>query len=103
MVGTTVSNAAWTAPAYAAVTVVAVDVETEFVEIVKVPEVASEGTLTVVGTVIAAEFPETRTLNPPAGAGPFRVMVPEAVPPPNTCDGVIDSEANRGSTVTDAL
>jgi len=54
----------------------------------KVTDVALRGTTTVAGTPTELESDVNATVNPPSGAGPIKVTVPVALPPPITLDGV---------------
>lgn len=69
----------------------AVVLETVVVVIVKVLLVAPAGTVTLGGTVAAAELSESVTTAPPEGAAPLRVTVPVDEAPPTTVDGLSES------------
>ena len=53
----------------------------------KVTDVALRGTTTDAGTPAAIESEVNATVKPPSGAGPVKVTVPVAFPPPITLDG----------------
>ena len=64
-----------------AVIVAVVAAPTAFPVMVNLAEVAPAATVTVCGTVAAAELLMRLTMNPPVGAAAFRVTVPEEVEP----------------------
>jgi hypothetical protein len=77
--------------------VTGVAAETESAVIVNVLVVAPAEIVTVAGTVAAAVLELARkTPHPPVGAGPLKVTVPVAVPPPETLVGLTVREAGVG-------
>lgn len=85
-------------PLYEAEMFAVVEVITILVFTTKVALVAPAGTVTLAGTLAARLSLVTRTCEPPAGAGPFRVTVPVEVPrgPPTTLFGLSVSEDTAG-------
>ena len=82
----------------------AVALATGVVVTLKFALVAPAGTVTVEETAAAGWLLETATSAPPAGAGPFSVMVPVAEVAPVTLVGLTASEDTTGArTVSDAL
>jgi len=80
-----------------AVSVTGVLVETDFVENVKGTELEPEGTVTLAGTFTTAELDANPTLKPAAGAGPFRVTVPDEERLPTTLFEASESDATCGA------
>ena len=86
-----------------AVTVIVDDVvaDTALVETVKFTVVAPAGTVTLAATVAAVVLLEDSvTTVPPAGAGPFSVIVPVLEVPPLTDVGFSTTEIGAGVGVT---
>lgn len=72
---------------------------TPVVEIVNVDDVCPAGIVREEGTV-ANELPlESETIVPPVAAGPFKVTVPVAEPPPNTVVGLRVRDASVGGVI----
>jgi len=83
----TVTCADFDVPFADAVIVTCLSATTADVVTSKVADVAFRGTVTVAGTPAAIASEESDTVKPPSGAGPVKVMVPVAVPPPIRLDG----------------
>jgi hypothetical protein len=71
-----------------AVTVAVVFRATGFAVSVKLPNIEPAGTTTDVGTVADAEFDDSMTVVPPAGAKPLRATRPDDVVPPSPLPGL---------------
>ena len=94
--GFTVRVAVRDTPPNALVMLTAVDVVTEEVVIGKFALVAPAGTVTLAGTVTAAELSDNVTAVPPEGAAALRVTVPVEEFPPTTLVGFSDSAESVG-------
>src|SRR3954451_979827 len=92
--GLTVSVAMRLTPAYVAVMVAVVAAVIDVVVAVNVLLVAPAATVTLVGTVTAAELSDNATTAPPAGAAALRVTVPVDELPPTTAVGLSESPDN---------
>jgi hypothetical protein len=77
-----------------------VDVDTVVVVTVKVAVVAPAATVTLPGTVVAAESSASVTIAPPAGAALVSVTVPVDELPPVTLVGLNASEESDAGGVT---
>ena len=73
-----------------------VGVDTGLVVTVKVALVAPAATVTLVGTVAAAESSESDTAAPPAGAAALKVTTPVEEAPPTTLAGLTDKAERVG-------
>jgi hypothetical protein len=81
-----------------------VDVATALVVTLNVALAAPAATVTLAGTDATGLLLESATCAPPAGAGPFRVTLPDAGVPPVRLAGLIASdEITAGNTVREAL
>lgn len=94
--GFTVRVAVRDTPPNALVMLTAVDVVTEEVMIGKFALVAPAGTVTLAGTVTAAELSDNVTAVPPEGAAALKVTVPVEEFPPTTLVGFSDSAESVG-------
>ena len=95
--GVTVNVAVCVTPPREAEIVTGVAAETESAVTVNVLDIAPAETKTLAGTVAAPVLELVRaTDSPPVGAGPFKVTVPVAVPPPGTLVGLTVREAGVG-------
>ena len=101
--GFTVSVAVRDTPPNALVMLTAVDVVTEEVVIGKFALVAPAGTVTLAGTVTAAELSDNVTAVPPEGAAALRVTVPVEEFPPTTLVGFSDSAESVGPPPADGF
>lgn len=98
-----VSDAALDEVPNAAVIVAIVDVDTGLELIANAAEVEPAGTVTVVGTVAAAEFELKAIAYPPLGAGPPIVTVPEEDAPPMTLVGLTETALIFGVFIVNAM
>ena len=94
--GFTVSVANLVVPPLKPEMLTVVGVVTGLVVTVKVAVVAPAATVTLVGTVAAAESSERDTAAPPAGAAALKVTVPVEEVPPTTLVGLTDSAESVG-------
>ena len=107
--GATVSAAVRVTPAKTAEMVAEVEAVTEVVVIVKLALVAPAATVTLSGTVVAAELSESVTTAPPEGAAALKVTVPVEELPPTTLVGLrlkpesVTAGAAVGFTVSTAV
>lgn len=76
---------------------------TDVVVTVKVALVAPAATVTLPGTVAAAELSESVTTTPPDGAGPLSATVPVDALPPATLVGLSDTAESVGPVAPAAL
>ena len=70
---------------------------------VKFALVAPAGTVTLAGTVVAAEFSESDTAAPPAGAAALNVTVPVEELPPTTLVGLSETPESVGPVAPGGL
>jgi hypothetical protein len=94
--GVTVSTADWTEVPEEPVIVALVTAVTGDVDTVNAAVVAPAATTTLGGTVAETLLLDSVTSSPPAGAAPFKVTVPAAVPPPGTLAGLSATVATPG-------
>ena len=94
--GFTVSVADRNTPPSDAVMLTKVEAVTELVVSVKLALVAPAATVTLAGTLTAAEASESETSTPPLGAAALKVTVPVEELPPTTLVGLSDSVERVG-------
>ncbi len=79
--------------------VTAVALLTGVVVTVKLAVVVPAATVTLAGVVAAALLPDSETMDPPEGAGPFSVTVPVEETPPVTAAGFIVTLVSEGGLI----
>ena len=94
--GLTVSAAVRVTPPKTAEIVAVVAVVTDVVVTVKFALVAPAGTVTLAGTLVAAEFSDRETTAPPPAAAALRVTVPVEELPPTTLVGLSETAESVG-------
>lgn len=101
--GVTVSTADWTEFPEEPVIVALVTAVTGDVDTVNVAVVAPAAITTLGGTLAETLLLDSVTRSPPAGAAPFRVIVPAEVPPPRTLAGLSATVATPGDDTVRAV